>query len=321
MSEYDNDYNGLNEAGTETPTLDTKSEEDPKLYQDAEGGHAKIDTDQGTEGKDKQNKASIAGKVRGPESIQLPVPSGTPEERMEEHLKALFDGEELSEAFQNKAVTIFEAAINERMKEVESYLLEQYESILGENIESISNDLSEKLDDYLNYVVEQWMKENELAIEGGIRTDIAENFISGLKVLFENSWIDVPDEKYDMLSEIEDNKNNLEEHLNNALQENIQLHKEVLAHRCGEIFTEEADGLTDYEVEKLASLTEGIEFENENQYRERVQILRESYFNKSAPTINEEYESTIEDTSIDDGGPMDNYMNTLSRHSHYNKTS
>ena len=320
MSEYDNNYNELNEAGPETPTLDTKSEEDPNLYQDAEGGHAKIDTDQGTEGKDKANKASIAGKVRGPESIELPVPSGTPEERME-HMEALFDGEDLSEDFQLKAFTIFEAAISERVNHIESYLLEQYESILAENIESISTDLSEKLDDYLNYVVEQWMVENQLAIENGIRTDIAENFISGLKVLFENSWIDVPDEKYDILSDMEENKNGLEEQLNNVLQENIQLHKEVLAHRCGEIFTEEADGLTDLEVEKLASLTEGIEFENENQYRDKISVLRESYFGRSTPVLTEEYESTVEDTSVDDGGPMDKYLNTISRHSHYNKTS
>jgi len=165
------------------------------------------------------------------------------------------------------------------------------------------------------------MSENELAVENGIRTDIAENFISGLKVLFENSWIDVPDEKYDILTDMEDNKNGLEEQLNTALQENIQLHKEVLAHRCGEIFTEEADGLTDLEVEKLASLTEGIEFETENQYRSKITVLRESYFGKSTPVLSEEYESTVEDTSVDDGGPMDKYLNTISRHSHYNKTS
>jgi len=316
MAEYDDTH--LNEAGSETPTLDAKSEEDPKLYQDAEGKHAKIDTDKGTEGKDKKNKASIAGKAKGPSSFETPKPSGTPQERMEQTMNALFDGEELSEGFQSKAATIFEAAINERVSEVEANLLEQYETILAENVEEINNNLSEKLDDYLGYVVEQWVEENKLAVENGIRMEVAENFISGLKVLFENNYIDVPDEKYDILEEVTASKDEMEEQLNKALQESIELRKEILAHRCGEIFVEQADGLTDVEVEKLASLTEGIEFETEGQYRDKIAVLRESYFSNT-PVLTEEAETTNQ--VISEGGPMDRYANTIGRHANYNKVS
>ena len=307
MSEY-NDYKELLEEGKkekETPTLDTTSEEDPNLYQDAEGGHAKIDTDQGTEGKSKKNMASIAGKRKGAGDVA-------------EHLDALFDGEDLSEGFQKKAATIFEAAMNERISEIEEDLVGQYQSLLEESIENTTNELSEKLDDYLGYVVEQWMEDNKLSVENGIRADVAENFISGLKVLFENCYIDIPDEKYNLLEEISEVRNQLEEDLNKALQENIELRKNIVSHRCGEIFMEEADGLTDLEVEKLASLTEGIEFETENQYRDKVQVLRDSYFSES-PVLTEEVETT--DQQILTEGPMDKYMNTISRHTNYNKVS
>lgn len=319
MSEY---YNKLQEGKkkAETPTLDTSSEEDPKLYQDAEGGHAKIDTDKGTEGKSGKNQSSIAGKRKSSASIEQPKASGTPQERLEQHLDALFDGEELSENFQNKASTIFEAAINERVDYIEEELIEQYQTILEESIEETTKDLVEKLDDYLNYVVEQWMEENALAVENGIRTDVAENFILGLKDLFENCYIDIPDEKYDILTDITDEHEELQESLNEALENNISLRREITAHRCGEIFAEEAHGLTDYEVDRLASLVEGVEFEDEGQYREKVNILRESYFNNT-PELTEEYEPTSKEIETELNGSMDVYMGAISRHSKVNKQS
>jgi len=310
----------LVEAGSETPTLDTKSEEDPKLYQDAEGKHAKIDTDKGTEGKDKKNKASIAGKARGPSSFERPVPSGTSQERMEEHLSALFDGEDLSEDFQNKAVTIFEAAINERVTDIEANLIEQYQDILAENIEAIAEDISEKLDDYLGYVVEQWMEENKLAVENGIRTDVAENFIAGLKVLFENCYIDVPEEKYDIMNELTQSKEEIETELNEALQANIDLRAGLLEQRCGKIFNEETDGLTDMETDRLQSLAEGIEYDDEDQFRNKISTLRESYFSDDVPVLTEEGEGDYQDI-INTDGPMNNYMSAISRHTSGNKVS
>jgi hypothetical protein len=317
MSRND-DTQMIQEAGSETPTLDTRSEEDPKLYQDAEGGHAKIDTDKIPAGvSDKKNKGSIAGKAPGA-GIEAPVPSGTSQERLEHHLDALFDGENLSEGFQTKAATIFEAAINERISEIEENLIEQYQNNLDENIEKVTTDLSEKLDDYLSYVVEQWMEENTIAVENGIRTDVAENFISGLKVLFENCYIDVPESKYDLVDELTTTKEELETQLNEALQVNIDLNSEILHQRVGEIFHEESNGLTDVEVEKLASLSEGIEFEDENQYRDKISILKESYFSDD-PIMTEETETSSPQILTE--GPMNKYMNTISRHTNFNKVS
>jgi len=316
MSEY---YTQLQEAGkkSETPTLDTKSEEDPKLYQDAEGGHAKIDTDKGTEGKEGKNKSSIAGKSKGPQEVGSLDAPGSPQERLEQHLDALFDGEELSESFQNKAATIFEAAINERVDEIETELVEAYQKVLEESIEETTKDLIEKLDDYLGYVVEQWMEENALSVENGIRTDVAENFILGLKELFENSYIDVPDEKYDILGEVAEANDELENALDAVLEENIVLRKEIGAHRCGEIFAEETQGMTDLEIDRLASLSENIDFETEEQFREKVSILRESYLTEDTPHFADEEETT--DKEILTEGPMNVYMNAIHRHSKVDK--
>jgi len=317
MSETELYTTELSEAGkkAETPTLDTKEIEDPKLYQDAEGGHAKIGTDTGTS----QSGNELKGKAPKQTKLEKPTASGTSKERLGDHFEALFDGENLSEEFQNKAITIFEAAITERVTAFEDIIMEQYQTHLTESIEETTKDLVEKLDDYLGYVIEQWMEENSLAVENGIRADVAENFISGLKSLFEDSYIDIPDEKYDILGEVTELNNQLEDNLNLALEENITLHKEITAHRCGEIFAEETDGLTDVEVDKLASLSEGLEFEDENQYREKINILRDSYFT-NAPQLTEEYETT--NNEIRDNGPaMDAYMNSIRKHSKVDRTS
>ena len=324
MSNEEINYNDLMEAGKETPTLDTKSEEDPNLYQDASGKHAKIDTDKGTEGKDKKNKASIAAKASAASGkIEVPQPMGTPEERLEQTLDALFDGEDLTEDFMVKTATIFEAAINERVGEIEEVILEHYEEQLAEHIEEVSTELAEKLDDYLGYVVENWMEENELAVETGIRSDIAENFISGLKELFDVNYIDVPDEKYDIVEDIAAENEELKNTLNEAIQNNIDLHQEVVTHRCQEIFFEEADGLYDTDVERLASLSENVQFEDEDQYREKIQTLKESYFGNEATESSSyltEEGSESESQSTANNPAMDVYMSTISRHTDANKT-
>ena len=324
MSNEEFNYNDLYEAGKETPTLDTKSEEDPKLYQDAEGGHAKINTDKGTEGKDKKNKASIAAKASSASAkIDTIKAMGTPQERMEQTLDALFDGENLTEDFMVKTATIFEAAINERVGEIEEIILEHYEEQLAEHIEEVSTELAEKLDDYLGYVVENWMEENELAVETGIRSDIAENFIGGLKQLFDANYIDVPDEKYDIIEDIAAQNEELTEALNESIQNNIDLHQSLVGHRCQEVFFEESYGLVDTDIERLASLAENLEFEDENQYREKIQVLKESYFGdgiseNSAPSYLTE-EGGMDQPQNNDP-VMNVYMSAISRHSEANKT-
>jgi hypothetical protein len=321
MNNEETNYNDLYEAGKETPTLDTKSVEDEKLYQTADGKHAKLDTDKGTEGKDKKNKSSIAAKASAASSkVEVPSALGTPEERMEQTLDALFDGENLTEDFMIKTATIFEAAINERVGEIESIILEHYEEQLAEHIEEVSTELAEKLDDYLGYVIENWMEENELAVESGIRSDIAENFIGGLKELFDANFIDVPDEKYDIVEDITQENEELKVALNESIQNSIDLHQEVVSHRCQEIFFEEANGLIDTDVERLASLSENVEFENEDQYRDKIQTLKESYFGgsyeSSASYLTEE---GSDDSQVNSDPSMNHYMSAISRHSDSNK--
>jgi len=297
----------INEA--EAGVVNAKDEEDKDLYQTADGKHAKIDTDKGTEGNEKKNKATIT-----------PKPSAA-SAKQEQALAALFDGEDLSEDFMSKASTIFEAAINERISEIESEIREHYENELTTQVEGAIAELSEKLDDYLGYVVEEWMKENELAVERGIKSDVTENFMNGLKELFEKCYIDVPEEKYELLDGLFENNETLEKKLNEEILKNMELRKEVIAHRCGEIFMEQAYGLADTEMERLASLAEGIEFENEDQYRDKLQVLKESYFNNTpvsethtSDDVEEGSTNTQQMLSEETNTPMGSYVSTIARH-------
>ena len=184
-----------------------------------------------------------------------------------------------------------------------------------EKVQEIAETLTEQMNDYLSYVVEEWMAENKLAVEGGFKTEIAENFIMGLKELFENSFIDVPEEKYDVLDELFTTNSDLEAKANNILAENIDLKNRIIAHECAGAFIELSSGLADTEVEKLAKLTENLDFNTTEQYVKKVQILRESYFNNSGSrflTSNEE-ETTNPNTKPSGSDPlMEAYSRTIS---------
>jgi hypothetical protein len=221
---------------------------------------------------------------------------GSQEEVMEEdYLNSLFDGENLSEDFKFKAKTIFEAAINERVAFIEAHIVQAAKELMAEQTEAArevvqettshsTEALVEHLDQYLSYVINEWMQENQVAIERGLRTEIAENFITQLKDLFESSFIDVPNEKYNVLDDIYAANSELQESLNRTIAENVQLRNEVTARLCAEAFIEESTDLADTQVERLASLAEGIEFDSVDQYRQKVALLKESYFGQTAPT-------------------------------------
>ena len=235
-----------------------------------------------------------------------------PSAKVKEHIDALFNGEELTEEFRDKATTIFEAAVSERVTAIEEELVSQYNEKLEEGINTVKDELTEKLDDYLGYVVEEWMKENEVAIENGLRNEIAENFINGLKSLFESCYIDVPNEKYDVLTDYADKVNSLEESLNAEMAKSIELRKELLESNCTSVFNNVVDGLVDTEVEKLRSLAEGLEFENVEQYEEKLNLLKENYFNDA--TADESNEPVINnDETQKHDGVMGLYMQSLSR--------
>ena len=317
------DEDSIEEADKKMGVVNAKSEEDADLYQDAEGGHAKIDTDELEGGKEAEvpakgekkkkkssaaNMASIAGKVRGDKG-KATVPAT-------EHLDAIFDGEDLTEDFMDKVSTIFEAAINERVEAREAELQEEYNSTLAEHLETVTSQLTEKIDDYLGYVVEEWVKENQLVLENGLRTEIAENFIQGLKSLFQENYVDLPEEKADLFVEVNEKNEEIENALNEQINANIELKKSILEYRCNEILENACRDLVDTEAEKLRTLAEGIEFETEDQYQDKVSILKESYFGNEV-TEELEFDDTEEDLSENKQelteGRMSNYVDALSR--------
>ena len=228
---------------------------------------------------------------------------GGQEEVMEEdYLNSLFDGENLSEDFKFKAKTIFEAAINERVAFIEAHIVQAAKELMAEQTEAArevvqettshsTEALVEHLDQYLSYVINEWMQENQVAIERGLRTEIAENFITQLKDLFESSFIDVPNEKYNVLDDMYAANSELQESLNRTIAENVQLRNEVTARLCAEAFIEESTDLADTQVERLASLAEGIEFDSVDQYRQKVALLKESYFGQTAPKTQQPIQS------------------------------
>ena len=219
--------------------------------------------------------------------------------KMKEHLETLFTGEELSEDFKTKAETLFESAISLQVEQITSDLEEQANSQVEEICEAYRNDLAEKMDDYLSYVVDEWMKDNELAVERGIKGDIAESFITGLKGLFEDHYIDVPAEKYDLLEGLYTKVDDLESKMNEQIEKNMQISKDLLESRCSEVFLKVASTLTDTETEKLASLAEGIVYDDVDQYSEKLSILKESYFEGS-----EDEEVVLEAEEIEHDGTL-----------------
>ena len=204
---------------------------------------------------------------------------------VKEHIDALTSGEsDLSEEFKTKAATIFEAAIKSKVKEIAEEMQADYDKKLTEETSKSKDELVEKVDSYLAYVVEEWMKENELALERGIKGEIAEDFISGLKKLFEDHYIDVPDEKYNVLEDQSSKIEELNKKLNESIEKNVELSKENGEHKRQNIIDEASDGLTETQKEKFNKLAEEVEYSNEEDFKTKVATIKESYFGKKEST-------------------------------------
>ena len=210
---------------------------------------------------------------------------------------ALVGGEELSEEFRDRAVTIFEAAVTSRVNEETKALTEAFESTLTEEVEKIKTELAEKVDDYLSYAAEQWIKENSLAVEHGIKTEMAESFFNGLKGLFVEHNFNVPEEKYNLLDGMSGELDEMEKKLNEQIDANVSLNKRIGEFVKMEIVNECAAGLAETQKEKLVSLAEGVEFENEEDYRKRVETIKESYFTRKAEVAAEAKTEPTEESS------------------------
>ena len=231
-----------------------------------------------------------------------------------EDVTALTDGEELSEEFKEKASTIFEAAVKSKLRSEVERIEEAKVQEIAEETNRIHTELTEKVDAYMNYVVEEWMKENEIAIERGLKGEIAEDFISGLKNLFTEHYIDVPDEKYDILGTQSAKIDELETKLNEQIEKSASLksEKDVLVRES--VFAEVASDLADTEVEKFKSLAEDVDFTDEDTFRGKLDTLKESYFPK-ATTVAESVDTPSEDAgeSFDTTGAMSAYMSAISK--------
>ena len=235
---------------------------------------------------------------------------------VKEHVDALMNGEgDLSEEFKRKAATVFEAAVKSKVREEVERLEEDYRKDLDENMVKTQEELTEKVDNYLNYVVEEWTKENELAIERGLKGEIAEDFISGLKQLFEDHYIDVPDEKYDVLEAQSQKISELEAKLNEEVEKNINFKNNNAKLVREQVISQCTGDLTEVEIEKFKSLTEDVDFTDEDSFRSKLDTLKESYFPKNKPTVTETTDDveTGNAQDIDTTGTMSAYMKAIGK--------
>ena len=208
--------------------------------------------------------------------------------KMKEDIDALFaDDSTISEEFKSKVSTIFEARVADRVSQIEEETEAKYAGMLEEAVESIRADLTEKVDDYLSYVVEQWMKDNEIAIESGLRSELTEDFIAGMRNLFAEHYIDVPAEKVDLVDELAGKVEELESKLNEEIERAVDLKKSLVESRKVEMTREVCEGLTDTQVEKIKSLAESVEFSTEDEYKQKLETIRENYFPSNAKKATE----------------------------------
>ena len=231
---------------------------------------------------------------------------------LEEDVKALLEGEELSEEFQDKAKTVFEAAVRSKIASLKETLENRYASALVEQVEAIKGELTERVDSYLEYVSNEWINENALQVETGLRGELSESFMTGLKNLFEEHYVEIPEEKYNVLEAMVEKLDEMETKLNEQIDTNIALNKRLSESVSDNILDEVSEGLALSQKEKLASLAEGVEFDSEEQYREKLVTLREAYF-ASKPVTNSQ-EVISEEGLADDVSPaMAAYLNALTK--------
>jgi hypothetical protein len=280
--------------------IDEESDEDEELV---EAKHKEEEEEEEEEGEEEEEEEG--GKKKKMEE----------EFDIEEDVNALLEGEELSEEFQEKARTIFEAALRSKVSDIQEALEEQYAVALAEEVEEIKLELSERVDAYLEYVADEWMQENALVIEQGLKTEMTESFLQGMKGLFEEHYVSIPEDKYDVLESMVEKLDEMETKLNEQIEKNVSLNKRLAESVADGIFEQVADGLADTQKDKLASLAESVEFESETEYREKLETLKESYFpsrvvspSAKTETLSESTEAVQEPVS----DAMAAYLRTLS---------
>jgi len=230
-------------------------------------------------------------------------------------VNALLGGEELSEEFREKAKVVFEAALNSKVSEIQDKLEEEYQEKLSEAKSEMKTSLTERVDSYLEYVSDEWISENQLAIEHGLKTEMTESFLGGMKSLFEEHYVTIPEDKYDVLESMAYKLDDMETKLNEQIEKNVSLNKRLGESVADGILDQVSEGLAATQKEKLASLSESVEFESEDEYREKLETLKESYFPKATPTAKSAPQQTlsegVDSTESPVTGSMDRYLKTL----------
>ena len=236
---------------------------------------------------------------------------------IEEDVKALLEGEELSEEFQEKARTIFEAAIRSKVADIKEELTSAYEAALVEEVQSIKEELTDRVDAYLEYVADEWIQENALAVEHGLKTEMTESFLQGMRGLFEDHYVSIPEDRYDVIESMVDKLDEMEGKLNEQIERNVALNRRLAESVADVIFADVAEGLALSQKDKLASLAENVEFDSEANYREKLVTLRESYFPSNTSTPREVTENLSEEVEYSNApqisGAMERYLSVLSR--------
>ena len=259
-------------------------------------------------------EATIEEEEVSTEEVVAEEESTVAEYDIEEDVNALLGGEELSEEFKEKAKTIFEAAINSKIAGIKEELEAQYQEKLAEEIEAAKESLAERVDSYLEYVADEWFEENALAVETGLKTEMTESFLEGMKGLFEEHYVSIPEDKYDVLESMVEKLDDMETKLNEQIEKNISLNGRLSEATAEGILDQVSEGLAQTQKEKLASLSESVEFESEGQYREKLETLKESYFSdKKSPVAKTETlsEGVDEAGSESYSNSMDAYLRTL----------
>jgi len=233
---------------------------------------------------------------------------------IEEDVNALLAGEELSEEFQEKAKVIFETAINAKVSQIQVELEEKYSSVFAEEVKTFKGELSERVDSYLEYVADEWFQENALVIDQGLKTEMTESFLSGMKDLFEAHYVEIPEDKYDVVHNMTNKLDEMETKLNEQIEKNVSLNKRLAESVADGILDQVSDGLAQTQKEKLASLAESVEFESEEEYREKLETLKESYFAPKKQSSSVKTETLSEGVSNDHqqySGSMSAYVRAL----------
>ena len=293
-SEYDEEDEELLEAA---------EEEDDEEDDEEEGGEVeKKKSSKKSKGSEEDDDEE--GKKKMEESISI-----------EEDVDALLAGEELSEEFRDKAKLIFEAAINSKISEIYESLEAHYENQLVEQVEEIKLELAERVDSYLEYVADEWLQENALVIEQGLKTEMTESFLQGMKGLFEEHYVSIPEDKYDVIESMVDKLDEMETKLNEQIERNIALNQRLAESVADVILSDVSEGLATSQKDKLASLSESVEFESEADYREKLATLREAYFPRNAGAQKGYSEVITEEANYNQpvSGVMESYLQTLSR--------